>query len=448
MPSAAFTTLGCKVNQYETQRILESFAEAGFEVVPFDQPADLYVINTCSVTSIAESKSRYTIRKALRTNPEAKVVTTGCAAQMSINQGEDLPGADIVVPNPEKLRTIEFVRDALPRLFSGTSGLTPPPGPLPASGEGEQRGRTRATLKIQDGCSVMCSYCSIPYTRPGMVSRPADEVVAEAVRMAEMGYREIVLTGVLIGAYGPESGSGGPNFEGLIDLLRAALRPFDPFRLRISSIEMRQVTPDLIARLREGDMLVPHLHIPLQAGSDRVLADMNRPYRQADYLRLCDELYKSVPNLNITTDIMVGFPTESEADFQETLKVCDHVKYLKIHAFRFSPRFGTPADALGDGVLPQIKQERSLRLNEVSNRTGQLRTETSIGRVVRVLVEGKPTKEGLLEGMSDEYLTVQFAGPKSMMRTFTNVRIDEAKNAVAFGELATPVAGSPLRVAI
>lgn len=445
MPSAAFTTLGCKVNQYETQRILESFAEAGFDVVPFDQPADLYVINTCSVTSIAESKSRYTIRKALRTNPSAKVVATGCAAQMSINQGEELPGADVVVPNPEKLRTIEFVRNAVPELFSQQSESS---SKQAIRGEGEQRGRTRATLKIQDGCSVMCSYCSIPFTRPGMVSRPADEVVAEAVRMAEMGYREIVLTGVLIGAYGPDSGSGGPKFEGLIDRLRDALRPFEPFRLRISSIEMRQVTPDLIARLREGDMLVPHLHIPLQAGSDRVLADMNRPYRQADYLRLCDELYRSVPNLNITTDIMVGFPTESEADFQETLKVCEHVDYLKIHAFRFSPRFGTPADALGDGVSPQVKQDRSLRLNEVSNRTGQLRTTASVGRVVRVLVEGKPTKEGLLEGLSDEYLTVQFAGPKGLMRNFATVRIDEARNGIAFGELATPAQGTPLKVAI
>jgi threonylcarbamoyladenosine tRNA methylthiotransferase MtaB len=451
VPSAAFTTLGCKVNQYETQRILESFAEDGFEVVPFDQPADVYVINTCSVTSIAESKSRYTVRRALRNNPVAKVVVTGCAAQMSINQGEKLPGADVVVPNPDKLRTLEFVRKALPELFPQRSGASPPPGPSSKQairGEGEVRGRTRATLKIQDGCSVMCSYCSIPFTRPGMVSRPAEEVVAEAVRMAEMGYREIVLTGVLIGAYGPDSGSGGPDFEGLIDQLRDALRPFEPFRLRISSIEMRQVTPDLIARLREGDMLVPHLHIPLQAGSDRVLADMNRPYRQADYLRLCDELYRSVPNLNITTDIMVGFPTETEDDFAETVRVCEEVGYLKIHAFRFSPRHGTPADAMGDPISPLEKQRRSLALNEISIRTGRVRARQAMGKVLRVLVEGKPRPDGLLEGLSDEYLTVQFAGPPTLVRSFAHVRIEDERDGVLYGELASPESAARLRMAI
>lgn len=310
------------------------------------------------------------------------------------------------------------------------------------------RGRTRATLKIQDGCSVMCSYCSIPFTRPGMVSRPAEEVVAEAVRMAEMGYREIVLTGVLIGAYGPDSGSGGPDFEGLIDQLRDALRPFEPFRLRISSIEMRQVTADLIARLREGDMLVPHLHIPLQAGSDRVLADMNRPYRQADYLRLCDELYRSVPNLSITTDIMVGFPTETEDDFAETVRVCEEVGYLKIHAFRFSPRHGTPADAMGDPISPPEKQRRSLALNEISTRTGRVRARQAMGKVLRVLVEGKPRPDGLLEGLSDEYLTVQFAGPPTLVRSFAHVRIEDERDGVLYGELASPESAARLRMAI
>ena len=471
VPKAAFTTLGCKVNQYETQRILESFAGAGFEVVPFDAPADVYVINTCSVTSIAESKSRYTIRKALRTNPAAKVVATGCAAQMAINHGDELPGADVVVPNPEKLRTIEFVRMALPELFSpppnplpskrairgeGELPLTPQP-PLPAvhRGEGEQRGRTRATLKIQDGCNVMCSYCSIPFTRPGLVSRPADEVVAEAVRMAEMGYREIVLTGVLIGAYGPETGSGGPDFEDLIELIAAAVgraqdvpapRDASGVRLRISSIEMRQVTPRVISLIERG-IVVPHLHIPLQAGSSKVLTDMNRPYTQDDYLDLDRRLKQQISNISLTTDIMVGFPTETQADFDETVRVCEEVRYLKIHAFRFSPRLGTPADAMGDPIDPAEKQRRSLILNEISARTGAGRARAAVGQTLRVLVEGKLRKDGLLEGLSDEYLTVQFAGPPSLARSFAHVRIDEERDGVLFGELATPSERVALKVA-
>lgn len=441
MPRAAFTTLGCKVNQYETQRILESFEDAGFEVVPFDDVADVYVINSCSVTSIAESKSRYTIRKANRNNPAAKVVVTGCAAQMSINKGEDIEGADVVVPNPEKLEALTFLNRSFPELCATARE---------SSGATRQvvNHKTRATLKIQDGCSVLCSYCSIPFTRPGLTSRLVGEVMEEAARMAEMGYKEIVLTGVLIGAYGPETGSGGPDFEDFLEHLQESL---PDVRLRISSIEMRQVTPRLIAMMaRPGASIVPHLHIPLQAGDTQVLRDMNRPYTQADYLDLCDRLYREVPDISITTDIMVGFPTESEEYFNSTLEVCERVRYLKIHAFRFSPRFGTPADAFGDPVSPQEKQRRAAALAEISTRTGAEHARRFVGRTMRVLVEGKTTKAGLLEGLTDNYLTVQFAGPLSLQRTFTWVRLNEEKSGVLLGELATkperPI--QPLRMAV
>ncbi len=426
MPKAAFTTLGCKVNQYETQRILDSFEEAGFDVVPFDTTADVYVINTCSVTSIAESKSRYTVRRANRLNPEAKVVVTGCAAQMTLNKGEPFEGADVLVENPAKL-------DTLNRFLAQFPTLRPEPKPR---SRGPQSGRTRATLKIQDGCSVFCSYCSIPYTRPGMTSRPANEVLDEAEKMAEMGYREIILTGVLIGAYGPESGSGGPDFEELIALLQDRLEPFTPFRLRISSIEMRQVTPSLLSLMTRPSPVpvVPHLHIPLQSGSTSVLHDMNRPYTQDDFIRLCLEARAQVPNLAITTDIMVGFPTETDSCFQETLEVCDAVRFSKIHAFRFSPRFGTPADAWGDPISPQIKQERSRILGERSARFASEFTRAQVGRTVRVLVEGKPTKEGLLEGLTDNWVTVHFAGSPSLARTFVWVRLEDERDGIAFGE--------------
>lgn len=422
MPRAAFTTLGCKVNQYETQRILESFEKAGFEVVPFDSPADVFVINSCSVTSIAEGKSRYTIRRAARNNPDGKIVVTGCAAQMALNKGEALEGAHVVVPNPDKLEALSHFLREFPELRPTTG----------SSVTLQSAGRTRATLKVQDGCNVYCSYCSIPYTRPNMSSRRYGELLGEAQAYAAMGYREIVLTGVLIGAYGPSTGSGGPDFEEMVRGL--ALESGVP-RIRISSIEMRQVTERLIDLIQEG-LVVPHLHIPLQSGDTQVLRDMNRPYTQEDYLRLCESLYKYVPSISITTDIMVGFPTETEERFQSTVDVCEQVGFLKVHSFRFSPRYGTPADQWQDPVDVQEKNRRSAVLNEISTRTGRAHLSRFLGQTMRVLVEAKITKGGLLEGLTDNYLAVQFAGPTSLQKTISNVRLVETSGDVIMGELA------------
>lgn len=427
MPSAAFTTLGCKVNQYETQRILDSFEEAGFRVVPFDSAADVYVINSCSVTSVAESKSRYMIRRASRANPAAKVVVTGCAAQMALNKRESLEGADLVVPNPEKLESLRHLFRAFPEMERWVQAE---PQPI---NERSAAHRTRATLKIQDGCSVLCSYCSIPFTRPGMTSRPAFEVLEEAGRMVAMGFREIVLTGVLIGAYGPETGSGGPEFVGLLD----RLCDIDGLeRLRISSIEMRQVTPDLIERIGTTK-IVPHLHIPLQSGDSGVLADMNRPYTQADYLALCARLYREVPDISITADVMVGFPTETEARFESSLHVCREARYLKAHVFRFSPRFGTPADQWGDPVSDAEKQRRSLAVSEVSRATGEAHAKRFEGRTMRVLPETRHAETGVWKGLSDNYLEVRFAGPSNLLSQLVWVRLDEVRAGIGFGEIVT-----------
>ncbi len=426
MPTAAFTTLGCKVNQYETQKILESFEQAGFAIVPFDSPADVYVINSCSVTSIAESKSRYTIRRASRNNPRAKVVVTGCAAQMSLIKSEALEGADLVVPNPEKLQTLVWLYKAHPELAS--RAVAEPAG-RPST---VASGRTRATLKIQDGCSVHCSYCSIPHTRPGMTSKPASEVLSEAHRLAALGYKEIVLTGVLIGSYGPESGSQGPNFEELVESL-AGVAGIE--RLRISSIEMPHVTERLIGLLSAG-VVVPHLHVPLQSGDDAVLSDMNRRYRRADYLNLAERLYASVPDFSLTSDVMVGFPTESPQRFDSTLEVCRRARFLKAHVFRFSPRFGTPADSWGDPVGDLAKQDRARQVACLSAETGEAHRMRFLGRTMRVLVEGKTRSDSLLEGLTDNYLEVAFAGPESKRRQSAWVRIEEYRAGTLYGELA------------
>lgn len=433
MPKAAFTTLGCKVNQYETQRILESFEAAGFEVVPFDAPSDVYVVNTCSVTSQAGAKSRYAVRKAARTNPEAKVVVTGCEAQMSIIKDDVFEGADVVVPNPEKLKTLDHFLTAFPSFRPQETNTPPPPPP----------GRTRATLKVQDGCDVFCSYCSIPYTRPGMVSRPADEVIAEARRMADAGYHEAVLTGVLIGAYGPESGSGGATFEELVTRLA---EESGLARLRISSIEMHQVTRPIVDLARAG-RVVPHFHIPLQSGDDQVLADMGRRYRRGDFIELCHRLRRDIPDLTLTTDIMVGFPTEGEAQFASTLALCEEVRFLKAHVFRFSPRHGTPADAWGDPVSPEEKQRRAVELTRLCDGTAHQEARRFLGRTMRVLVESKTHRDGTLEGLTDNWLTVRFHGPESLKRTLQLVRLDEEADGVLFGEWVSAERANSLRMA-
>jgi len=421
VPTAAFTTLGCKVNQYETQRILESFEAAGFEVVPFDSPADVYVINSCSVTGIAESKSRYMIRKAGRTNPGARIVVTGCAAQMAINQAGNLEGVDLMVPNPDKLETLDHVFATFPELCER---VRREPSRKPAH---RPKDRTRATIKVQDGCDVHCSYCSIPYTRPGLRSRAYDEVLEEAQGLATQGYKEAVLTGVLIGAYGP------PTFE---ELVAGLARHSGIERLRISSIEMHQVTEPIIGLVLDGHV-TPHFHIPLQSGSDKVLADMNRRYRSADFLALCSRLKSTIPDLSLTTDVLVGFPTETEQDFTDTLRVCEDVGFLKVHTFRFSPRPGTPADQWGDPVQDAVKQERAKRLVALSDSLGSVHIRRFVSRSLRVLVEAKKGKDGLLAGHSDNYIEVRFAGPLSLANTFQWVRIEDEREGVAYGEIVS-----------
>lgn len=434
MPTAALTTLGCKVNQYETQRILDSFEAAGFGIVPFDAPADVYVVNTCSVTGQAEAKSRYTVRRARRGNPLATVVVTGCAGQMAVNAGEDFDGADVLVPNPEKLRALDWLARARPGLVQDAArGPRPKPAP---------HGRTRATLKVQDGCDVMCSYCSIPFTRPGMSSRPWREVLAEAQSLAAAGYHEAVLTGVLIGAYGPATGSEGPDFDGLVRLL--ALES-GLSRIRISSIEAHQVSEAIIGLAAEG-LVAPHFHVPLQSGDPGVLKDMGRRYTAEEFLALRDRLVASVPDVSLTTDVMVGFPTENQTRFQTSCATVESARFLKAHVFRFSPRPGTPADAWGDPVWPAEKQNRAATVSKIAAETGREHVRSFVGRTLRVIVENRLRDGGLLEGTTDNGMTVRFAGPASASRTVQFVRLDGERDGVAYGELASGSAPAGLRI--
>ncbi len=439
MPKVALTTLGCKVNQYETQKILESFEACGFEVVPFDSPADVYVINTCSVTQSAESKSRQTVRRAARQNPNAIVVMTGCYAQFSLRRGERVPEAHLVVPNPDKLRTVDILLEQFPQLQAqlrpnGQRAPSIVSEDEPPDGDAAPPAlrRTRAVLKIQDGCNVFCSFCSIPYTRPVMRSVPYQEVLAEARALVERGFKEIVLTGVLIGDYGAHSGSGGPDLPALCQLL-SEIDGLE--RIRISSIEPTQVSDALIELLATNPKMCPHLHIPLQSGDSRVLKAMNRPYDQAFYLDLCRRLRERVPNLAISTDIMVGFPGEDEEAFANTCRVVEAAEFCRAHLFRYSPRPGTPAEQMAQQVPEPVKLERSQQLQALC-RTVQLRYASRfIGQIEYVRAETLSKLSGLMTGTSDHYLQVEFVASPSLSGQLLPVRITSVSPEGVLGEV-------------
>ncbi len=427
MPTAAFVTLGCKVNQYETQKILESFELKGFRIVSFDSPADVYVINSCSVTHTAESKSRYSARKAARSNPDSIVVITGCASQMAHNKGETLEFAHVMVPNQDKLDTISYLLKSYPEL---EQKLIEEPAPLNSP---KLSRRTRATVKVQDGCNIYCSYCSIPYTRPVRSSRAWDEVVDEVKHLAAEGFKEVVLTGVLIGNYGEETGSGGPD---LPELIEEVAKVDGIERIRLSSIETTDVSDKLLDTMKRTPKICPHLHIPLQSGDDRILEAMNRPYSRDYFIKKCKEVITAIPDMAITTDILVGFPGEDEVAFNNTCEVVEEVGFLRGHIFRFSPRPGTPAAVMVNCTSEADKEERSKRLIELCQQTGNAYITNYLGRDMRVLVERKSSKSGLLSGHTDNYIEVHFAGSSSLCGELANVRLMQKTNEIQLGELA------------
>jgi threonylcarbamoyladenosine tRNA methylthiotransferase MtaB len=426
MPTAAFATLGCKVNQYETQRILDSFEGRGFQITEFTAPADVYVINTCSVTQAAERKSRQMVRRLSRQNPDAIVVMTGCYGEMARIKDETVEEATLVVPNAEKLRTLDHLMRAYPsmeeRLSYRPSSIVHRPSPAR---------RTRATVKVQDGCNVFCSFCSIPYTRKVMGSRPQAEVIAEVKKLADQGYREIVITGVLVGSYGPETGSEGPDLANL--LLKMASVPGIE-RVRLSSIEPTQVTEPLLRAFADEPKLCNHLHIPLQSGDTGILRAMNRPYDQDYFLRLCDHAFELLPDLAITSDIMVGFPGEDRAAFESTLHVSRTVGFARAHIFRFSTRPGTPAAELKTQVPEEEKESRSHELAATCRETQQRYISRYLGKTMKVLVEGKEKDNGLLGGYTENYIKAVFTGGSHLIGTVAPVQLLEPTSDGALGE--------------
>lgn len=412
--SVAFLTLGCKVNQIETQSMSELFRRAGYEIRQFGEDADIYVVNTCSVTAVGEKKSRQQIRRAHRMNPEAVIAVTGCYAQLAPEDIASIEGVGLVIGTKDRQNIVALAEEAA-AAYARERKATSKVGNIRDTHEFEElitdddvkgeiapHQRTRAFIKIQEGCENFCTYCIIPYTRGPLRSRQLDSIRSEAKRLAEEGYREIVLTGIHLGAYGRDFADGTT----LADAVEMILQEKSFARVRLSSLESVEVDDRLLEMMKREPRFAPHLHLPLQAGSDEILRRMNRHYNTKEFIELVGRLRKEVPSLALTTDIIVGFPGETEELFQETLKNAEAIGFSKIHVFPYSIRPGTPAATMPGQVPEPVKKDRVHRLEAVGEKTAALFRQASLGAVKEVLIETIEPGQNTADGLTDTYIRV------------------------------------------
>lgn len=389
-------TLGCKVNQYETEYVRQGLLDAGFyRDADDEEAADLCIVNTCTVTNEGDSKSRQAIRRLARQNPSAKLVVMGCYATRAPEELAELPGVVEVVTDKREL----------PDLL-GRFGVVDVPDGISRFGD-----RQRAYIKVQDGCLLRCSYCIIPQVRPQMHSRVPESILAEAQRLVANGYREMVLTGIHLGHYGVDHNRGRAkdDWNRLSSLLRRMMELEGTFRVRLSSIEATEVTRELLQVMADyPDRICPHLHICLQSGSDDVLRRMQRRWGAQRFVDRCGLVREKLPLAAITTDVIVGFPGETEDQFEQTCQVVKQVGFSKVHIFPFSPRRGTPAATMPDQVNREVIQQRAQRLAEVERQERQTFAQTLVGQTLQVLVESA-TDDAELPwiGTSCRYLPVR-----------------------------------------
>ena len=396
----AIQSLGCKVNLYESEYITDQFQKAGYEIVPFQEIADVYIINTCSVTNTSDVKSRKVIHQAIRRNPDACIVAIGCFIEANHDYHED--GVDILLGNANKSKVLEYVERYWQTKQKANYFVTPIPEKFDDMTMSTFLGRTRAFIKIQDGCENFCSYCIIPYVRGKCRSKNFQTVLEEIQNYVQHGYKEVVLTGIHTGNYGVDLGT---DFAAL---LREIVKINGLVRLRISSIEITELTDEVLQIIRDNDVIVDHLHIPLQAGSDKILRLMNRKYDLAYFKQKMEQIREIRPDISLTTDIIVGFPSETEEDFQDTLSFVREVQFSKVHVFPYSRRSGTVAADMAEQVLGDVKKERVRRLLALSKELETEYMKKFIGKTLPVLMEVNRTDYSL--GHTSNYLLVKVPG--------------------------------------
>ena len=435
MPTVAFYTLGCKVNFYDTEAIWQLFKQAGYEQVDFDgEPADVYLINTCTVTNTGDKKSRQIIRRAIRRNPDAVIAVTGCYAQTSPAEVAAIPGVDLVIGNQDRSKLLDYIAE-IQRTRKPVNAVRN----IMKTREFEDldvpafTDRTRAFLKIQEGCNNFCTFCIIPWARGLSRSRDPKSVIAQARKLAAAGYKEIVLTGIHTGGYGDDL----ENYD-LADLLVDLDKVEGLERIRISSIEASQISEKMIDVLNRSRKMCRHLHIPLQAGDDTVLKRMRRKYTTEEYARKIEELHKAMPGVAITTDVIAGFPGETDEMFENGYRFMERMRFAEMHVFPYSKRTGTPAARMEDQVDEETKHERVHRLIELSERMQLAYARHFVGRELDVIPERQTVGadgENRLVGYSDNYLSVAFRGEPSLIGSVCRVRMTEADVNECRGEL-------------
>ncbi|MEP6933176.1 MAG: tRNA (N(6)-L-threonylcarbamoyladenosine(37)-C(2))-methylthiotransferase MtaB [Nitrospirota bacterium] len=442
MKRASLHTLGCRLNQAETAVLASRLQRDGYHVVEFGEPTDLLVVNTCSVTDEAERTCRYVIRKTLKHSPDAFVAVTGCYAQTGVHELRTIPGIDLIVGNQFKWDLPSFLPapDALKKLPNPevlhTRTIDRDDFILPEYGEPDS---TRALIKIQDGCNVMCSFCLIPFARGHERSRLLGDVIREAEILAAGGYREIVLTGVNVGQYR----QGEFDLVGLLEQLEK-IEGLE--RIRISSIEPTTITDALIDRMASSSKVCPYLHIPLQSGDDRVLSAMNRPYNVEEFTRLIRRAVIAIPHLGLGTDLMVGFPGETDDAFEQTLRIVRELPFSYFHVFTYSPRPGTAAIKLPDQVPIAVARQRAKILADLSRLKRLAFAERYIGSTVSVLFESGEM-DGFRLGVTANFLKVGLLSSIDYTNHLKNVCITGASDRWAVGQLTTerqPIRGVPV----
>lgn len=429
--TVAFCTLGCKVNQYESEAVLEQFLKQGYTRTEFSEPADVYVVNTCTVTHLSDRKSRQMIRRAKQMNPNAVLVVMGCYTQTNPEAVLDIPGVDIVIGTEQRIQTSLLVERFLEerKPINLVAELAKDCGFEPLSIDGSGQPHTRAFLKVQDGCNQFCSYCIIPYARGRIRSRSIEDTVNESKRLVKAGFCELVLTGIHLASWGKDNGEGN-----LLTLLQALQQVEGLCRIRLGSLEPTLCDDAFVRGVAQLDKVCHHFHLSLQSGCDATLKRMNRKYTTKIYAEAVERIRKVMPKAAITTDVIVGFPGETEEEFAETIAFLDKISLADAHIFKYSPRQGTPAAKMPCQIAPDIKEARSKTLIKLTEQTKQQFESAYIGKQEWVLFE-QETEPGVYEGKTQNYITVTVESTQPLTGQMLLVRLESRQKEGLYGSV-------------
>ncbi len=424
----AIETVGCRLNQYESERIVAQLAPYGFERATPREPANLYIINTCTVTHRADSSCRNLIRRAVRNNPNGRIVVVGCYVEAQPELISSMEGVDLVIDNKHKENIGRILRNKFPELFDGQ------PEKGCSDNIADFFGHNRAWIKVSDGCNQTCSYCLVTKVRGDLVNRPATDIIDEINSLVTNGYREVVLTGVNIGHY--RDSQADPSVKDLAGLCRSILSSTEIDRIRISSIEPQTISGELINVYAEANgRICHHFHVPLQSGSPRILRRMHRPYTPEQFLKRLKAIKDAVPNTNIGADVIVGFPGESDEDFAMTRQVVETGLIDYLHVFSYSDRKGTVAAEMPEKINPEVIKERNAVLSRVSNRLLERAHRLQIGKVLDVISEHKPNEFGAFSGVSGNYVRVKLPGHTDRGKDIVKVKVTVANSDFVEGDI-------------